>query len=86
MNEKLETMIESAIENELKYKTDYITNKGWKFLEEKAKSLILEKIEEDDLDEDELDALTEDDIKNYLENVIEEYESYNAPIRTKELW
>ena len=43
LHEKIAKIIDKAIQNELNYQTDYITNDGWKFLEEKAKDLIFEK-------------------------------------------
>ena len=83
---KIDRMIDDAIQDELRYQTDYITHDGWDFLEEKAKELIFEKIKEDDMDEEELEMLKETDIERYLADVIADYEEYNAPIRVRSLW
>lgn len=86
LHEKIAKIIDKAIQNELNYQTDYITNDGWKFLEEKAKDLIFEKITEDYDDEKEIAKLKSEDIKTYLADVIFEYEEHHPPIRMHSLW
>lgn len=83
---KIESMIEDAIENELRYEKDYITNVGWSFLEDNAAKLVLNKIENDCDDEEELEDLTLNDVESYLTEVIREYEENNPPIRLHSLW
>ena len=80
LKEKIEELIEAAIEDELKYNTDYITNIGWKFLEEEAPKKILENIIEDDLGND-LKEINKSDIQIYLQDIINEYEHSHSNIR-----
>lgn len=80
MPERIETLIDNAIQNELSYDKDYITNDGWKFLENEAKEQTYNAILKD-YDADEIDTVTSDDIESYLSEVIHEYEQTHANIR-----
>ena len=83
---KIDCIIDEVIQKELKYQTHFITNDGWTFLEESAKDLIFNKIENDDLDEEEILVLKITDFEQYLADVISDYEELNAPIRVNSLW
>jgi hypothetical protein len=86
VHEKINTLIDKAIQNELSYQKDYITNDAWQFLEEKASDLILKKIAENDMNEEEIAEIKLEDIETYLADVISEYEENHPPIRMNSLW
>lgn len=83
---KIDDMIEKSIQNELSYQKDYITNDGWRFLEENASDKIRDKLSKDDLDDEDLSELTQENIDSYLADVIHEYETHNASIRVDNLY
>ena len=75
----LEDRIDTAIQNELRYDTDNITNDGWKFLENEAPTLVLNKLHKDF--EDNMESITDEDISECLTIIITEYEQTHANIR-----
>lgn len=82
----VENLIDEVINDELAFEKDFISNDGWKFLEEQAPEIILEKIKEDDLDEQELGDMEIKHVRQYLNDIISEYEENHAPIRVRSLW
>ena len=56
--EFLETLILQCVEEELRFKTDAITNKGWQFIENKAPEIVSERvlreIKEGDIEKDDI--------------------------------
>jgi hypothetical protein len=80
MPEHIETLIDNAIQSELSYDKDYITNDGWEFLENEAKEQTYNAILKD-YDDDDIDTITSDAIESYLSEVIYEYEQTHANIR-----
>ena len=79
--EKIEEMIDTAIQNELRYDKDHITHEGWEFLENCAPDLVMSAIRAD-FDEDPDDFhVTEDGVEGYLAHIINQYEQTHANIR-----
>lgn len=72
----IQAKIDKAIQCELRYDTDSLTSAAWDFLENKAPSLILNKIKEEDDDE-----ITQSTIDSYLADIIAEYEETHANLR-----
>lgn len=83
--QKINEMIDTAIQNELTYQKDLIKNTAWDFLENKAPELILTKIIEDYNENlNETAELTDNDITNYLDDIITQYENEHGSLRVIE--
>ena len=78
-NTKIASMIDTAIQDELRYATDNITKEGWQFLEEDCSTLLTKEIAELELEE--IDSLSKSEIADMLRKLISEYEQRNANIR-----
>lgn len=71
--EWVKSVIYNLVQEELRYDTDNITNKGWEFIDEKASELCLEKIKKV-YNEDELNELDEGIIKDYFNETLSDSE------------
>ena len=80
IKEKIDNMIDKAIQKELCFETDNITSNGWDFLENSASEYIWSFIKED-FEEDEFEMVTEKVIADYLDDAIYEYEKKHPNIR-----
>ena len=83
--EKINDMIDTAIQSELSYQKDLIKNTTWDFLENKAPELTLETIFQDYYDNiEEISTLSYDDIVDYLNKTIAKYENEHGSLRMLE--
>ena len=83
--EKINDMIDTAIQSELSYQKDLIKNTTWDFLENKAPELTLETIFQDHYDNiEEISTLSYDDIVDYLNKTIAKYENEHGSLRMLE--
>jgi len=81
--EKLENMIDEAINDECGYNTDNITNAAWDFFENSASAIILNKIANALINEDieTFDEITIETVDEYLQDAILEFEKEHGFIR-----
>ncbi len=70
---KIIEMIDKRVQEELRYETDNITNKGWEFIEGKAPRICIKLIMED-YGENELSEVDEGDISSYFSKALEKSE------------
>ena len=82
IEEKIWKAIDAAIEKEISRQTQYISDAGIEFLEEKAPEQMMERIKADTtLSEVDLEEFSAFDASMYLYDVMCEYEKRNPPIR-----
>jgi len=82
--DKLENLINDAINKECDYETDNITNKAWDFFENKAPQIVYDKIADDYSygDFESFDDINDETVDNYLQDVINDYEEEHGNIRS----
>lgn len=81
--EKLEEMIDEAINDECRYNKGNITSEAWDFFENSASAIVLNKIANALINEDieTFDEITIETVDEYLQDAIHEYEKKHGFIR-----